>query len=183
MIPHVWPIQVCRYFQHPTLPTLKADHVLVQGRGNNEWEYGIPNASTIGSAHSPSHAWATNLNGNYQNSSVWITCIHPNLTFQALESIPWSSGIGLIQRSNNDGGALQYLNIQNNWVTLGSQNDPHATNWYNTFSSGQYRWSGNPVDGYYLPMIWVRWMTLDPSPSSGLPLHRIRAIMHMMDGP
>ncbi len=35
-----------------------------------EWEYGIPAGSTINSAHSPPHVYATNLNGNYQNSSV-----------------------------------------------------------------------------------------------------------------
>ncbi|MFC1734108.1 T9SS type A sorting domain-containing protein, partial [candidate division KSB1 bacterium] len=121
-------------FEGPTMYWFRAG-------GTNEWEYGIPNASTIGSAHSPSHAWATNLNGHYQNSSVdYLYSPKFDLSGFGVDTLKFWHWFDT--ESNNDGGTFQYLNIQDNWVTLGSQNDPYATNWYNTFSSGQYRWSG-----------------------------------------
>ncbi|MFC2101003.1 T9SS type A sorting domain-containing protein [Bacteroidota bacterium] len=105
------------------------------------WEYGIPSAAVINSAYSPSHAWVTNLNGHYQNNSFdYLYTPKIDLSVYGVDSLRFWHWIDA--ETPNDGGNLQYLNIMNNWVTLGSQNDTNASNWYNTFSGGQYRWSG-----------------------------------------
>ncbi|MFC1731203.1 T9SS type A sorting domain-containing protein [candidate division KSB1 bacterium] len=109
---------------------------------NNEWEFGLPVASTINSAHSPSHAWATNLNGNYQNNSLEYL-YSPKFDISIY-------GIGYLRfwhwystESPSDIGKVQYMNNQENWITLGVQNDSVALNWYNSYSNGDYGWSGN----------------------------------------
>ncbi|MFC1731204.1 right-handed parallel beta-helix repeat-containing protein, partial [candidate division KSB1 bacterium] len=109
--------------------------------GMNDWEFGIPSATTINSAHSPSHVWTTNLSGYYSNNSNgYLYTPKFDLSTYGKDSLKFWHYVDC--ENPNDGGNIQYFNIQGNWVTLGSQNDPNATNWYNTFNNGQFRWSG-----------------------------------------
>jgi len=97
---------------------------------NNQWQHGVPNASVINTAHSPVNVWATNLTGNYSNSSNY-NLYSPRISFAGIVN----AQIGFWHWYNTevtyDGGRLQYTtNNGNSWQTLGAVGDPLATNWY-----------------------------------------------------
>ncbi len=127
--------------QIPYFDDFESTNYFFSSGGLDEWEWGVPNGGTINSAHSPSHAWVTNLNGYYSNgANGYLYTPKFNLSTYGVDSLKvwhWMSS-----EMTNDGGNIQYLNIQGNWNTLGGQNDTNAYNWYNTYSSGQERWSG-----------------------------------------
>ncbi|MFC1732889.1 GEVED domain-containing protein [candidate division KSB1 bacterium] len=108
----------------------------------NQWERGIPSASSINAAHSPVNAWMIDLDANYANSSNDYLYT-PRFDFTQFSPDKLKFWHYYHTEPTNDGCKIQYLNIQGNWVTLGIQNDTNATNWYNTFSSGSYSWTGN----------------------------------------
>ncbi len=110
--------------------------------GTAEWEFGIPNGATIGSAHSPVNAWVTDLNDYYSNSAVdYLYTPKFDLSQYGIDSLKFWHRFET--ELNNDGGRIQYLNIQGNWETLGTTNDTNASNWYNTFQSNIYSWTGS----------------------------------------
>jgi hypothetical protein len=113
------------------------------------WEYGVPSASTINSAYSPTHCWATNLDGYYMNSSnEFLYSPYFNFT-QAqngvLEFWHWYQ-----TEQNYDGGNIQYsLNGGVTWITLGYIGDPAGTNWYNQSIGGAPYFAGNSSGWVY----------------------------------
>ncbi len=109
--------------------------------GINEWEHGIPQAMTINSAHSSANVWATNLFGHYSdNTNGYLYTPKFDLSTYGVDSLKFWHW--LESEPTNDGGYIQYLNIQGNWSPLGSQNDTSASNWYNSYSNGQDKWTG-----------------------------------------
>ncbi|MDD3875883.1 MAG: choice-of-anchor J domain-containing protein [Bacteroidales bacterium] len=98
----------------------------------SQWQMGTPSASVINTAHSPVNSWATNLSGNYSNSSNY-NLYSPRFNF----SNSVNNVIGFWHWYNTesgfDGGRLQYTtNNGQTWQTLGVVSDPLGTNWYNT---------------------------------------------------
>jgi len=98
----------------------------------NQWQYGVPNASVINSAYSPTKAWATNLTGDYNaNSNYYL--LSPRFNFINMTNVELRFWHWIDSESNTDGGKIQYTtNNGNTWQTLGTVNDPLATNWYNS---------------------------------------------------
>ncbi len=109
----------------------------VAGGTNSSWAWGVPDASVINSAASPTNAWVTNLTGLH-NSSEYSWVQSPVFNFTTLTApivemkIWYNTETGLY-----DGGALQYSTDGGaTWNHVGAAfgvvaNDPNATNWYN----------------------------------------------------
>ncbi len=108
----------------------------------DEWERGIPAGQMISAAHSPQNVWMTDLDDNYSNSAnAYLYTPKFDMTVFGADTLKfWHY---MHSENTNDGGNIQYLNFQGNWETLGVQGDTNATNWYNTFNNGQYKWTGN----------------------------------------
>ena len=97
---------------------------------NNEWQHGIPTASVINTAHSPVNVWATNLAGNYSNSSNY-SLYSPRFSFIGIVNAQIGFWHWYATEASFDGGRLQYTtNNGNTWMTLGVVSDPLGTNWY-----------------------------------------------------
>ncbi|MBC8342854.1 MAG: T9SS type A sorting domain-containing protein, partial [Bacteroidetes bacterium] len=117
----------------------------------NQWERGIPSATNINSAHSPTKVWMIDLNSTYANNS-FDYLYTPQFNFAAVTPDSIKFWHYYNTQSNNDGGRVQYLNVSGYWINMGSQNDPNGTNWYNTFNGVPF-WSGNSngwVESSYL---------------------------------
>ncbi len=98
----------------------------------NQWQYGTPSASTINSAYSPTHAWATVLAGNYANNSSYYLYT-PKFDFTNVNNMVLGFWHWIDTENGVDGGKIQYSsNNGATWTTLGVLNDPSGTNWYNT---------------------------------------------------
>ncbi|MFC2100635.1 GEVED domain-containing protein [Bacteroidota bacterium] len=107
----------------------------------NQWERGVPTATTINTAHSPVNVWAIKLDTNYANSSNdYLYSPRFDLTLFSPDKLKFWHYYQT--EPTYDGCKLQYQNIQGNWVTLGTDNDTNATNWYNTYYGGTYSWTG-----------------------------------------
>ncbi len=107
------------------------------------WEWGVPAASTINAAHSPTHAWATNLDGDYPNLADEYLYT-PLFNFTTTDSSYLDFYHWYNTQSNYDGCNIQYsVNGGSTWLTLGLQNDPAGLNWYNANVGGTVCWSGN----------------------------------------
>ncbi len=95
---------------------------------NNLWEQGAPTASVINAAHSGSNVWATNLDGNYVGNNVSVLYSPKfnmaGMTADTLKFWQWRNF------GSTAYGRIEYLNAQNGWIQLGSQNDANASNWY-----------------------------------------------------
>ncbi len=99
---------------------------------NNQWQLGIPSATVIDSAYSPVNAWATLLNGNYNNNSNYYLYT-PKFNFSNVNNMALGFWHWLDTENGVDGGKIQYsTNGGSTWLTLGVLNDPTGTNWYNT---------------------------------------------------
>lgn len=99
---------------------------------NNQWQLGIPTASTINSAHSPSNVWATNLSGDYAANSNYFL-YSPRFSFNSITNVMLSMWHWIDSETDTDGGRIQYTtNNGNTWQYLGTVNDTLATNWYNS---------------------------------------------------
>ncbi|MFC1732329.1 GEVED domain-containing protein [candidate division KSB1 bacterium] len=107
----------------------------------NQWERGVPTATTINTSHSPVNVWAIKLDTNYANSSNdYLYSPRFDLTLFSPDKLKFWHYYQT--EPTYDGCKLQYQNIQGNWVTLGTDNDTNATNWYNTYYGGTYSWTG-----------------------------------------
>jgi hypothetical protein len=106
------------------------------------WEHGIPTASTINTAYSPTQVWATNLDGNYTNDAEeYLYTPFFNFTFADsayLDFYHWYD-----TQSATDGGNIQYSVNGGNWLTLGLQNDMNGLNWYNATANGAPCWAAS----------------------------------------
>ncbi|MCF8294785.1 MAG: right-handed parallel beta-helix repeat-containing protein, partial [Bacteroidales bacterium] len=107
------------------------------GGTSSSWEWGVPTASLINSAYSPTNVWATNLDGNYNsNESSWVTSPFFNftsLTAPIVEFKMWTN----IETGYYDGLCLQYtIDGGATWhhvgIDFGTPSlDPNGENWYN----------------------------------------------------
>lgn len=112
--------------------------------GNASWERGVPTASVINTAHSPVNCWKTNLDGNYINNCN-DNLYTPKLNFSFVQDTAVLTFWHWYETEPaTDGGNIQYsVNGGTTWITLGYQNDPLATNWYNSMINGKPAWSGS----------------------------------------
>lgn len=113
---------------------------------NNLWEWGVPIATIIDSAYSPVHAWVTNLDGNYVNSTTEYL-YSPYFMFNGTDSAYLEFWHWYNTESNYDGCRIEYSINGGTWTILGTQADPNAVNWYNASISSIPCWSGNS-NGY-----------------------------------
>lgn len=106
-----------------------ADFFYIEGL-NNQWQHGVPSASVINTAHSPVNVWATNLTGNYANSSNY-NLYSPRISFVNIVNAEVGFWHYYDAETTFDGGRLQFTtNNGNTWQTLGSVGDPLGANWY-----------------------------------------------------
>ncbi len=111
--------------------------------GNASWEWGVPTATTINNAHSPTHCWATNLDGDYMNSSNDFLYT-PYFLFTQVNDATLDFWHWYHTETGVDGGKIEYsLNSGSTWITLGYVGDPQATNWYTHTISGTPYFSGS----------------------------------------
>ena len=108
---------------------------------NNQWEHGVPSANTINHAFSGSQVWATVLDSSYSNKRTDYLYT-PIFDLSKIGITSLSFWHWICSEPQNDGGYIEYLNNQSNWIVLGTVNDLNATNWYNTFKGNQHLWSG-----------------------------------------
>ena len=105
----------------------------------SQWQKGVPNASVINSAYSAPNVWTTVLSGNYANNSndILYSPIFNNNTFKADTLKFW---FRTDSELNKDGGYIEYKDVLNNWLRLGTiAPDTNGINWYNGTSP---MWTG-----------------------------------------
>nr|MBC8344520.1 T9SS type A sorting domain-containing protein [Bacteroidota bacterium] len=105
------------------------------------WERGIPAATNINTAHSPTKVWMIDLDATYANNSNDYLYT-PKFDFAAVTPDSLSFWHYYNTQANNDGGRIQYLSTSGYWINMGSQNDTNGVNWFNTFNGLPF-WSGN----------------------------------------
>ncbi len=109
---------------------------------SNLWEWGAPTATTINAAYSPTHAWATNLDGYYVDNAIdYLYSPMFDLTqvdSAYLEFYHWYN-----TQASYDGCRIEYSADGGAWTVLGVSYDPNALNWYNSTYAGIPCWSGN----------------------------------------
>jgi|GEM_PF-822921 len=100
------------------------------------WEFGVPASVTINAAHSPTHAWKTNLDGIYGSSQTEYLYT-PYYSFTQVADATLKFWHWYETEDNYDGGKLEYnISGTTTWITLGYVGDPAGTNWYTTSVSG-----------------------------------------------
>jgi hypothetical protein len=123
------------------------DGMWSSGGVNNSWQWGIPNGSLIDTASDGTHAWVTNLTGNYNtNEKSYVQS--PCFDFSNL-SDPWIY-IDLWYECETgwDGANLQYsTNLGNTWNTIGTFGEANWYNMTNVTSLNTPGWSGNTALG------------------------------------
>jgi hypothetical protein len=103
-----------------------------------EWQLGVPQGSTVNTAHSAPNVWMTNLSGDYSNG-VDEYLLSPFIDFSNV-----NSGATLKFWRNNSFGYGDGFNVEysidggNTWATLGYIGDTAATNWYNQQIGGTH---------------------------------------------
>ncbi|HOY30413.1 MAG TPA: CARDB domain-containing protein [Bacteroidales bacterium] len=112
----------------------------------NLWEWGVPAATLIDSAYSPTHAWVTNLDGDYINSAVEYL-YSPLFMFTGVDSAYLEFWHWYDTEINYDGCQVQYAINNGTWTALGTLADPNGVNWYNSTASTFPCWSGSS-NGY-----------------------------------
>ncbi|HOY30414.1 MAG TPA: CARDB domain-containing protein [Bacteroidales bacterium] len=113
---------------------------------SNLWEWGVPAATLIDSAYSPTHAWVTNLDGDYINSAIEYL-YSPLFMFTGVDSAYLEFWHWYDTETNYDGGQVEYSINNGTWTTLGTLADPNGVNWYNSTASGFPCWAGSS-NGY-----------------------------------
>jgi hypothetical protein len=107
------------------------------------WQHGVPNASVIKTAHSPTQVWTTRLTGNYLNN-VQKGLISPEINITGMRGLSLRFWHWYETEYGFDGGSVKYsIDGGNTFITLGLVNDPKGVNWYNAFASGKFSFSGS----------------------------------------
>ena len=110
--------------------------------GMTNWEYGLPNFSTLNSAHSGSNCWDINLTTPYFNLAN-AQLNSPLFDLSTTNIITLQFWLNYSSESGADGLFIEYTTDEINWQRLGSIGDPAGTNWYNsTLTLGNEGWSG-----------------------------------------
>ena len=103
-----------------------------------EWQRGIPQGTTINSAHSAPNVWMTHLSGDYSSNANEVL-LSPFFDFSNVNSGSTMKFWRNNKFSSNDGFTVEYSNDGgNSWVLLGFMGDTAATNWYNGQSGGTH---------------------------------------------
>ena len=112
----------------------------------SHWELGTPSFGATNSAHSAPNAWDIDLVSGYLDDSR-DTLLSPVFTFNGIYNPILSFWANYNCELNYDGTILEYtIDGGTSWRTLGTQNDPNATNWYTDNSlntSLKPAWAGN----------------------------------------
>ena len=112
-----------------TFETTQDDLLALADLGTSIWERGVPSGSQLNTVSSGERAYATNLDGNYDDNNVsylYSPCFDlttigdPILKFDMAFDIEFDWDLLYMQYSTDSG---------QNWNLLGSSNDP---NWYNS---------------------------------------------------
>lgn len=115
----------------------------VSGGTNSSWALGVPNNTNIDTAASGTHAWVTNLTGDYnpnENSYIQSPCFD----FSNVQGAVVELDIFRDTESGWDGSQFLYsTDGGNSWNVLGSLTSG-ISNWYNNLNSSG-PWSGEPV--------------------------------------
>lgn len=115
----------------------------VSGGTNSSWALGVPNNTNIDTAASGTHAWVTNLTGDYnpnENSYIQSPCFD----FSNVQGAVVELDIFRDAESGWDGSQFLYsTDGGNSWNVLGSLTSG-ISNWYNNQNSSG-PWSGEPV--------------------------------------
>ncbi len=106
------------------------------------WEYGVPAAPVIDSAYSPTHAWVTNLDGDYPDAATEYLYT-PLFLFTTVDSAYLEFYHWYETETNYDGGTVEYSIGGGTWTVLGTTSDANGVNWYNSTAMTMPSWSGS----------------------------------------
>ncbi len=106
------------------------------------WEYGVPAATVINSAYSPTHAWVTNLDGDYTDLATEYLYT-PLFMFTGVDSAYLEFRHWYEAELSWDGGTVEYSIGGGTWTVLGTTSDVNGLNWYNSTVSTMPSWSGS----------------------------------------
>ncbi len=107
------------------------------------WQKGKPAANVINYAHSPTNVWTTRLNGQYMNN-LNKGLITPEFDFKNLKGLSLRFWHWYEIEEGIDGGNVKYsLNGGTTYLTLGYIGDTNGVNWYNSYASGKFSFSGH----------------------------------------
>lgn len=110
--------------------------LLSTGTGTTYWQWGIPIATVINSAHSGDSIWTTILHTNYANN-IETYLEMPSMTFAGINDAYLTFYYWMDAEANADGGYVQYsLNNGATWLALGNIGQPDALNWYDSYLTG-----------------------------------------------
>jgi hypothetical protein len=109
----------------------------------NEWQRGVPQGTTINSAHSAPNVWMTRLSSDYSsNADEYLLSpffdfsnVLTGSTMKFWRNNKFGSSDGFNVEYSNDGG--------NSWIGLGFMGDTLATNWYTNQVGGTHMFMGN----------------------------------------
>ncbi|HNW88659.1 MAG TPA: GEVED domain-containing protein [Bacteroidales bacterium] len=106
------------------------------------WEYGVPAATVINSAYSPTHAWVTNLDGDYTDLATEYLYT-PLFMFTGVDSAYLDFYHWYETEASWDGCNVEYSIGGGTWTVLGTTSDVNGLNWYNSTVSNTPSWSGS----------------------------------------
>ena len=109
----------------------------------SEWQRGVPQGTTINSAHSAPNVWMTRLSSDYSsNANEYLLSpffdfsnVLSGSTMKFWRNNKFNSGDGFNVEYTTDGG--------NTWIGLGFMGDTAATNWYTNQVGGTHMFMGN----------------------------------------
>ena len=118
------------------------------GFGAPSWQYGSPDASLINSAATGFGAWATNLNGAYNNNEISYL-VSPCLDFSSLSEDPQIAFSIFLDTENNYDEAWVEVSTDDGetWSKVGAAGT--GLNWYNIPSSNWWEGDGGVPGWHY----------------------------------
>ncbi len=116
------------------------------GGKNSSWQYGLPQSFNIKTAASGTHAWKTNLTGDYndeEQSYLYSPCFNVAALTNPTLSFAMAYKIEYCRPDVCDTASLEYSTDGINWIKLGAAGQ--GTNWYNnannnTWDSAKTNW-------------------------------------------
>ncbi|MDX9696167.1 MAG: PKD domain-containing protein, partial [Bacteroidales bacterium] len=109
------------------------------------WEYGTPAKEIINSASSGSHAWVTQLTGNYSNNEQSMIT-SPCFIFEDIKRPMIKIDYLSQTEKDRDGAVIQFSDTLGGWKTIGIPGE--GVNWYNSYvingspANQQLGWTG-----------------------------------------
>jgi hypothetical protein len=137
--------------------------------GNGNWQWGLPQGTTIDTAASGLKAWATDTASNYANNECSFV-LSPCFDFSSLTLPTVRANIWVNSENGWDGTALQVTTDSGQtWLTVGGAGTPN--NWYNsalvdgltTCVNNGNGWTGTTMFGYVNAEHRVTFLAGEPS--------------------